>query len=159
MERSGEAASEVVRDDGGGRPGGATRPGGTTGERPGGTAGRPGGATGISLGAGGGDFGDTASATAEPESDSTATDDVGDRGAGGGGGCAASLPFVVFAVAGVVGRFGNDEGVEGREDDAAEVLAALFLRISARADMTGVVVDPDRCGRAVVPARRACRVL
>ena len=159
MEIWGEAASEAARDEGGGRPGGAVRPGGTTGERPGGTAGRPGGADGISLdGGGAGDRGDATSGTPEPASESTPREDVGDRGGGGGGGAATiSLTFVVFAVAGVTGRLGRDAGVAGRDEDAWEdAFAALFFRTSTMAG-AGVVVEPDRCCLAGIPVRRATR--
>lgn len=154
-----DAASEVALDDGGGRPGGAARPGGTTGERPGGTAGRPGGAAGISFGTtDGGDCGEGISGAAEPTSESTATDDVGDRGGGGGGG-AVSLTLACLVAAGVTGRFGKwPAGVAGRDDDACEgAFATPFLRISVIAGPIVAVVEPDRCCRVVVPARRVCR--
>ena len=112
------------------------------GERPGGTAGIPGGTAGTSFDTGGGDCGDAISCGADPASDSTATDAVGDRGTGGGGGAAGSLPLFDFKFAGVTGRLGNDDGVEGREE---EVFIAPFLRTSARAGIDGVVVEPDRC--------------
>lgn len=157
----GDAVSEAARDEGGGRPGGAVRPGGTTtGERPGGTAGRPSGAGGISLDGGGADDkGDATSGTLELESDSTPREDVGERGGGGGGGAATiSLALAAFAVAGVMGRFGRDVGVAGRDRDACEdAFAALFFRTSTIAG-AGVVVEPDRCCRAVIPVRRAVRV-
>lgn len=163
MEICGDAASDAAREDGGGRPGGATRPGGTTGERPGGTAGRPGGAAGTSRCVGGGDLGDTTSGAADPVSESTATEDVGDRGAGGGGGGGAgSFPFAVLDVAGVIGRLGRDDGVAGRDDACEALLAATFFRTSAMAAARGVVVEPDRCCRDdddiedVVPVRRVC---
>ena len=157
----GDAASDAVRDEGGGRPGGAARPGGTTGERPGGTAGRPGGADGISLdGAGTGERGDATSGTPEPESDSIPREEVGDRGGGGGGGGAAttSLALVVFAVAGVIGRLGRDAGVVGRDEDACEDALAAFFFLTSTIAGAGVVVEPDRCCRAVMPVRRAVRV-
>ena len=148
----GDAVSEAARDEGGGRPGGAVRPGGI--------AGRPGGADGISLDGGGtGDRGDATSGTPEPESDSIPREDVGDRGGGGGGGAAAiSLTLIVFVVAGVIGRWGRDAGVVGRDEDACgDALAAFFFLTSTIAG-AGVVVEPDRCCRAVIPVRRAVRV-
>ena len=153
-----DAASEVALEDGGGRPGGAARPGGTAGERPGGKAGRPGGAVGTSLGAlTGGDRGDGTSGAADAASESTATDEVGDREGGGGAG-AGSLLFACFEVAGVVGRFGKfPAGVAGRDDACDDAFAAAFFRTSARAGTTGAVVEPDRCCRVVVVVRRAGR--
>ena len=156
----------MVLDAGGGSPGGAVRPGGTTGERPGGIAGRPGGATGTSFDAeGGGDRGDATScgADADPASESTATEPVGERGTGGGGGTdAVSFALEDLAVAGVIGRFGSDAGVAGREDEACEedFIAALFFRTSVIAGADGVVVEPERCDLPNVAAvRRACLVL
>ena len=151
----GDATSEAARDEGGGRPGGAARPGGTTGERPGGTAGMPGGAAGTSLVRGTGDCGEATSGAPEPESESTATEDVGERGGGGGGGAVAvSFALDAFVVAGVTGRFGRDAGVAGREEACEDAFAAAFLRTSVIAG-AGLVVEPDRCCRAVGPARRA----
>lgn len=100
---------EAVRE-GGGKPGGA--------DRPGGTAGRPGGAVGTSTdvdwtgdSVGGGSW------PVDPLSDS-GVDDVGERGGGGGG--AVSLGFDTFAILGVAGRadWAVLAGVAGREEDA-----------------------------------------
>lgn len=46
----------------------------------------------------------------------------------------------------------------GRDNEACEgAFATPFLRISVIAGPIEVVVEPDRCCRVVVPARRVCR--
>lgn len=156
----GGEASGTARD-GGGRPGGA--------ERPGGAAGMPGGIDAASVAVGRtGDTVGAGSCPVDPTSDSMATDDVGERDGGGNGGL-DSFTFGAFVVAGVTDRISccvAPAGVAGRDEDACEGVFAAPVAVpplrslpEARVSAADVLaaVDPDRCCLVFVPPRRGCR--
>ena len=139
--------------DGGRRPGGAERPGGTAG-RPGGTMGR--------AGTGSGDTGSDSCGVPAREtpsgeglvSDSTTTGE-GERAEGVVVAGFVSFCLLVFVVA--AGGF----GVAGREDEAKdEVFVVVVFRsfvATAGSAPPLVVTEPERCWRAIVAVRRCCR--
>lgn len=136
---------------GGGRPGGANKPGGTGGS-PGGIAGAGAGDNGAGSG---GELERDRSGAPEPTSDSTPAGDTGLAGD-----AARSLRLLNFAVlGGLAGRCGNDAmaGVTGRDEEATDGVFATMVAV-VRFSLVGSTVlaaeEPARCWRVVVGAAR-----